>query len=161
MLNDNKICGDSFMVKHFPFLDGIFFFRWKWNWNWKLHKKPAKQTLRTDLSFSGTTSGFPSQVLTRGIFQGMVYAAFFWRRMSFWYSGFLFLEAETPGKKMLMFVVWIHFWLIGCQLVEVSWGAKLCLKQLSFAKGCVNKESLEVNHYFKNGGFFWKMINPY
>ena len=26
-----------------------------------------------------------------------------------------------------------------------------------FISGC----SLEVNHYFKHGGSFWKMINPY
>ena len=23
------------------------------------------------------------------------------------------------------------------------------------------QKTLEVNHYFKNGGSFWKMINPY
>lgn len=72
------------MVKHFSFLDGIFFFSDE-------SETETGNSLRnlqnkrcgTDLSFSGTTSGFPSQVLTRGIFQGMVYAAFFWRRMSF------------------------------------------------------------------------------
>jgi len=45
-------------------------------------------------------------------------------------------------------------------MTYMGFEVKVGIDRLRAYSLCIIK-SLEVNHYFKNGGSFWKMINPY